>query len=70
MIKFYCDACSEEIKDPNQIGNFKITENSFSFVKHQKEEQIRVRKYILCVDCARQTQKFFQEEIKNVGDNK
>ena len=61
MVKFYCDACGEEIKDPNQIGNFKITENSFAFIKHQKEEQTRMQEFIFCIDCARKIREYFQK---------
>lgn len=69
MIIFKCDSCGEEIKDTTEIGNFKIQEKSFGFVKHQKQDQLRVSEYIFCVDCARKIRKYFQEE-KNGGDTK
>jgi len=73
MIKFYCDKCGEEIKDTTEVGNFKIQERTFAFIKHQKADQIKATEYIFCVDCARKIRSFFQEPIKeesNGGDNK
>jgi len=70
MIKIFCDACGQEIKDSNEIGNFKIQEKSFAFIKHQKQDQMRVQEYIFCLECARKIRDFFSKikEEKNGGD--
>lgn len=65
MIKFYCDHCGEEIKDYNERGEFEIHEKSFQFIKHQKQDGIRVQKYIFCGYCARSIKKYFQEAKKD-----
>ena len=76
MIKLFCDSCGREIFDQNEMGNFKIQEKVISFLKHQKQDQLRTQEYIFCIDCARSIRGYFQEnkkekeEEENGGDTK
>jgi hypothetical protein len=72
MVKLFCDSCGQEIKDSTENGSFKIQEKTFAFIKHQKQDQVRVSEYIFCVDCARKIRDFFSKikEEKNGGDTK
>lgn len=71
MIKYLCDVCQKEITDLNEIGNFKIQERSLNFLKHQRQDQLRVKEYIFCIECARRVQENFKELRKqNVGTPK
>ena len=53
MIIYKCDICSKEITDLNELGNFKIQEKVVDWLKHQKQQGVKVREYILCIECAR-----------------
>ena len=66
MIRVFCDSCKKEIIDRTENGSFKIQEKTFGFIKHQKEDQIRVSEYIFCIDCTRKIRDYFQKEVKNV----
>ncbi len=73
MIKIFCDVCGKEIIDRNEIGNFKIQEKNFAFIKHQKQDQMRVQEFIFCVDCARKIREYFsnlKKDYNNVGNTK
>ncbi len=53
MVRFFCDSCQEELKDLTEVGNFKIQERTLSFLKNQRQDQLKVREFIFCIDCAR-----------------
>jgi hypothetical protein len=56
MIKYICDICKKEITDLNEVGKFQLSERTLNFIKHQRADQLRVREYLFCVDCARKVQ--------------
>jgi hypothetical protein len=72
MIRIFCDACREEIKDNTENGSFKIQEKTFAFIKHQKQDQVRVSEYIFCIDCSKKIRDFFStiKEEKDGGNTK
>lgn len=70
MIKFFCDGCQKEIANPQEVGNFKIQEKTFAFIKHQKQDQIQGQEYLFCIDCARKIRENFKELKPNDGDKK
>ena len=52
MIKYFCDVCKAEITS-QENGIFKIAEKAPFWDKHQKGEQMRIREYMLCIECSR-----------------
>ena len=66
-IKYFCDLCGEEIKDLNELGNFKIQERTLSFLKHQRQDQLKVTERIFCIDCARKIVEGFTKIKKENG---
>lgn len=62
MIIYKCDLCGEEIKDLTEIGNFKIQERTLSFLKHQRQDQLKIREWIFCISCARKIVESFTKK--------
>lgn len=52
MITYTCDICKKEIEDIAYHGEFSIKTKVFTFVKHQKEDQIRAQVFLFCPGCA------------------
>lgn len=48
-----------------EVGNFKIQERTLNFLKHQRQDQLKVREYLFCIDCARKVWEHFQD-LKNI----
>jgi hypothetical protein len=71
MIKYYCDICQKQIEDLNYQGRFQIKQKHIAFLKHNKEDQVRVLGYLLCVSCAEKILSKINElkdERKNIGN--
>jgi len=67
MILYKCDICLKEITDLNEIGNFKISEKAIDWLKHQKQQGIKVREYLFCVECARKIAEHIMALRKGYG---
>lgn len=70
MIIYKCDGCQKEITDLNEMGNFKIQEKVLTFLKHQKQDQMRGQEFIFCIDCARKIRDNFSKLKSNGTDTK
>ncbi len=68
MIKYICDCCKKEITSP-EMGGFQIKEKQPFWDKHQKGEQLRVREYMFCIECARKVWEHFQDLAKMSDKN-
>ncbi len=67
MIIYKCDICEKQIIDLNELGSFKIQERSLDFLKHQKQEGVKVREFIFCVECARKIMEYITALRKGYG---
>jgi uncharacterized protein with PIN domain len=65
MLKYYCDICKKEIEDVQFMGELHIKERFISFIKHQKEDNIRVLGFIFCQDCSEKIKKHVMEQQKD-----
>ena len=52
MIIYKCDVCGKQIEDINYGGQIQIKQKHIAFLKHNKDQQVRVLGFILCVSCA------------------
>jgi len=73
MVKVFCDSCGKEIIDNTENGSFRIQEKTLNFIRHQKQDQLRIQEFVFCIDCARKIREYFsnlKKDYSNVGNTK
>ena len=60
MIIYRCDICQKDIKDFQEIGEFKIREKGFEFFKHKTEPVVKEKMFLLCVSCGKNIRDFIE----------
>ena len=72
MIKYICDICGKDIEDLNYQGQFQIKQKHLTFIKHNKESQVRILGYLMCCECAEKVLeqiKAFQRSFRDIKIN-
>ena len=50
-VRLFCDSCQKELTKDEMGANLTYYERELSFVKHQKQDQVREIKQMFCEKC-------------------
>ena len=64
MLIYKCDSCQKEITTMPEAGEFKIQQKTLGFFKHQKQDQLSARVYLLCVECSVKLEEYLKDLAK------